>query len=220
MAADSTPSGVPILPLETLHRPAAAVAPDLLGCLLVRRDRRQLRWGVIVETEAYCQSEPACHGHRRRSPSNETLFGEPGQFYVYTSYGIHYCCNVVTDRPDWASGVLLRALDLPLGVQHERRAAGPGLLCRCLGIDRSFNGQSVTDYEAGLWLIQRPPALVEAMNCGILDLRCSQRIGISCGQELSWRWYLGASRSISRRIPGDQRPHKAHCWSSAQLLEP
>jgi 3-methyladenine DNA glycosylase Mpg len=54
-----------------------------------------LLWGVIVETEAYCQSEPACHGYRRRSPSNETLFGEPGRFYVYVSYGIHHCVNVV-----------------------------------------------------------------------------------------------------------------------------
>ena len=212
--------GLPPLPLETLHRPAATVAPDLLGCLLVRRHRQQLRWGVVVETEAYCQSEPACHGHHRRSPSNETLFGEPGRFYVYASYGVHYCCNVVTDRPDWASGVLLRALDLPLGVQHERRAAGPGLLCRCLAIDRSFNGQRVTDSEAGLWLTGRPPVLAAAMANGSLGLRQDQRIGISRGQHLPWRWYLGASRSISRRAPRDQRPRQPHCWSSTQLLEP
>ena len=220
MAAGSTPAAVSLLALETLCRPAAAVAPDLVGCLLVRRHRRQLRWGVIVETEAYCQSEPACHGHRRRSPANETLFGEPGHFYVYTSYGVHQCCNVVTDRPDWASGVLLRALDLPLGAGHERRAAGPGLLCRCLAIDRSFDGQLVTDAAAGLWLTERPPALAAAMASGALDLRHGQRIGISRGQELAWRWYLGASRSVSRRATGDQRPHPAHCWSSVQLLEP
>ena len=70
-------------------RPAEQVAPELIGCLLVKRQLSgELLWGVIVETEAYSQDDPACHGYRRRSPSNETLFGEPGRFYVYVSYGI------------------------------------------------------------------------------------------------------------------------------------
>jgi len=77
-------------------RPAELVAPELIGCLLVKRQEGgELLWGVIVETEAYSQEEPACHGYRRRTPSNETLLGEPGRFYVYVSYGIHHCVNVV-----------------------------------------------------------------------------------------------------------------------------
>ena len=68
------------------------MAPDLIGCLLVKHQAGgELLRAVIVETEAYCQSEPAFHGHRRRSPSNETLFGEPRHFYVYASYGTHHC---------------------------------------------------------------------------------------------------------------------------------
>jgi len=111
------------------------VAPELVGCLLVKRQAGgALLWGVIVETEAYSQSEPACHGYRRRSPSNETLFGEPGRFYVVVSYGIHHCVNVVTHRADWANGVLLRALALP--GEPERISAGPALLARRFGIDR------------------------------------------------------------------------------------
>jgi DNA-3-methyladenine glycosylase len=93
------------LPQTFFARPAEVVAPELIGCLLVKRQAGgELLWGVIVETEAYCQSEPACHGYRRRSPSNETLFGEPGQFYVYVSYGIHHCVNrAVTSRSSiWA----------------------------------------------------------------------------------------------------------------------
>ena len=97
---------------------------NLVGCRLVKRqDDGSLLWGVIVETEAYSQDDPACHGYRRRSPQNETLFGEPGRFYVYVSYGIHHCVNVVTDRAEWANGVLLRAVALP--DEPERVAAGP-----------------------------------------------------------------------------------------------
>ena len=90
------------------------VGPDLVGCRLVKRQSNGgLLWGVIVETEAYSQDDPACHGYRRRSPQNETLFGEPGRFCVYVSYGINHCVIVVTDRGDWANGVLLRAVALP-----------------------------------------------------------------------------------------------------------
>ncbi len=82
----------PALPQAFFARPAELVAPYLIGCLLVKRQEDgSLLWGVVVETEAYCQSEPACHGYRRRSPSNETLFGEPGRFYVCVSYGIRHC---------------------------------------------------------------------------------------------------------------------------------
>ncbi len=82
----------PALPKTFFCRPAEVVGPDLVGCRLVKRQSDGgLLWGVIVETEAYSQDEPACHGYRRRSPQNETLFGEPGRFYVYVSYGIHHC---------------------------------------------------------------------------------------------------------------------------------
>ena len=86
-------------------RPAEQVAPDLICCLLVKcQGDGSLLWGVVVETEAYSQEEPACHGYRRRSPSNETLFGEPGRFYVYVSYGINHCVKrALTSRSTgWA----------------------------------------------------------------------------------------------------------------------
>jgi len=170
-----------------------------------RQPDGELLWGVIVETEAYCQSEPACHGHRRRSPSNETLFGEPGRFYVYVSYGIHHCVNVVTGHSDWANGVLLRAAALPAA--PERFAAGPALLARCFDLDRSHDAQPATP-ESGLWIAPRPTPLASA-NAASPDAPAmvqTTRIGISQGQELPWRWYLRASRAVSRRAPGDRRP--------------
>ena len=93
------------LPQDFFCRPAVVVGPELIGCRLVKcQDNGDLVWGVIVETEAYSQDDPACHGYRRRSPSNETLFGPPGRFYVYVSYCIHHCVNgALTPRsPGWA----------------------------------------------------------------------------------------------------------------------
>jgi DNA-3-methyladenine glycosylase len=93
------------LPQSFFCRPAEVVAPDLIGCLLVKRQADgSLVWGVGVETEAYSQDDPATRGYRRRSPSNDTLFGEPGRFYVYVSYGKHHCVKrALTSRsPSWA----------------------------------------------------------------------------------------------------------------------
>jgi DNA-3-methyladenine glycosylase len=199
--------GSACLPQAFFARPAEVVAPELIGCLLVKRQAGgALLWGVIVETEAYSQSEPACHGHRRRTPSNETLFGEPGRFYVYVSYGIHHCVNVVTDRAEWANGVLLRAVAIP--AEPERVAAGPALLARRFGLDRSHDALPAQS-RCGTWLAPRPPHL-EAL--GPNDLVQTSRIGISQGQELPWRWYLSRSRSVSRRAPGDRMPPQAQIW--------
>ncbi len=196
------------LPPRFFARPAEQVAPDLIGCRLVKRlPTGEWLWGVIVETEAYCQSEPGCHGHRRRTPGNETLFGEPGRFYVYLTYGMHHCVNVVTGRRDWANGVLLRAVALP--GEPERAAAGPGLLARRFGLDRGHDGLRASP-ASGLWLAPRPAAVAallespaEGGEAGVLQ---TQRIGLSQGQELPWRWYLRGSRSVSRRARGDRTP--------------
>jgi DNA-3-methyladenine glycosylase len=170
-----------------------------------------LLWGVIVETEAYSQEEPACHGYRRRSPSNETLFGEPGRFYVYVSYGIHHCVNVVTHRAEWANGVLLRAVALP--DEPERVAAGPALLARRFAIDRGHDRRPVDPAE-GLWLAPKPAALAA---WGPDSLVQTTRIGITQGQDLPWRWYLRSSRSVSKRARGDRSPAPADALRVAAL---
>lgn len=198
----------PVLPQTFFRRPARRVAPDLLGCaLVVEQPGGERCWGLVVETEAYAQCDPACHGHDRRSPANETLFGPPGHLYVYLTYGIHHCVNVVTDRDGRAGGVLLRALLLP-GAE-ERAAAGPGLLARCCGLDRRHDGLPLTPV-AGVWLVARPAAVTRLLeqerSRGLEPVVCTTRIGVSRGRELEWRWYLRGSRSVSRRVSGDRRP--------------
>jgi len=93
-----------------MPRPDEQVAPDLIGCLLVKRQASgEWLWGVLVATEAYCQSKPACHGHRHRSPSNDTLFSEPGRFYVYVSYGIHHCVKRACEVKQHRLGLIFSA---------------------------------------------------------------------------------------------------------------
>lgn len=196
------------LPPEFFARPAERVAPELVGCLLVRRlPEGGHVWGMVVETEAYCQSEAACHGHRRRSPANDTLFGPPARFYVYLTYGLHHCVNMVTHREDWANGVLLRAVALP--AEPERAAAGPALLARRFGIDRSHD-RLPADPASGLWFASRPAALQRwwrsRETAGEPPLLAAPRVGISQATDLPWRWYLRASRSVSRRARGDRTP--------------
>ncbi|MFL0781080.1 MAG: DNA-3-methyladenine glycosylase [Prochlorococcus sp.] len=212
MAIPPATQHLPALPLSFFSRPAEVVGPELIGCLLVKRQTDdELLWAVIVETEAYSQAEPACHGYRRRSPQNETLFGPPGRLYVYVSYGIHHCVNVVTDRDDWANGVLLRALAMP--GEPERVAAGPALLARRFGINRSDDSSLVTG-ENDLWLAPRPVALRSPA------LVTTTRIGISQGQDLPLRWYMRESRSISRRERGDRSPALAKAWTPSATMAP
>ena len=109
------------------YRHSKLVAPDLIGCSLIRnRTDKDLLKGMIVETEAYSQEEEACHGYNKRTSSNEVLFGQPGRFYIYRSYGIHHCLNIVTDKDNFASGVLIRAVFI--SNKNERSASGLSLI--------------------------------------------------------------------------------------------
>ena len=150
-----------------------------------------------METEAYSQEEEACHGFKKKTKSNQTLFGEPGLFYVYRSYGIHYCLNLVTDKNNFASGVLIRSVFI--SQEEERAASGPGLLTKKFQIDTKLN--SLKSYNNNY---------LKIFNCQINindeELVQTRRIGISKAVDLKWRWYLKGSRSVSKREKGDKIP--------------
>ncbi len=193
------------MPPDFFYRPSEKVAPDLLGCLLVKREsNKNLIWGVIVETEAYSQIEPSCHGFKKRNPKNETLFGEPGRLYVYLTYGSYNCVNIVTHKKEWASGVLLRAIAMPN--ENERIASGPGLLANRFGINRSHDNFLIS-MENGLWINE------SSLNKDMKKIIQTKRIGISKAKDLPWRWYLKNSRSISKRAKGDRNPSASAAWS-------
>ncbi len=155
--------------------------------------------GIIVETEAYSQEDEACHGFKKRTNSNKVLFEEPGKYYVYRSYGMHHCLNVVTHKNNFASGVLIRSVFI--NNENERAASGPGLVTKKFHINKEFNGLKSYD-NLYLKILKRDIKVSEE------DLLQTTRIGLSKAKGLKWRWYLKSSRSISKREKGDRNPKK------------
>ncbi len=153
---------------------------------------------MIVETEAYSQEEEACHGYNKKTESNKVLFGEPGRFYIYKSYGIHHCLNIVTDKDNFASGVLIRAVSI--SNKNERIAAGPGLVTKAFEVDNKLNSVNILDNK--FLSVSKGESYLQEK-----DLIQTTRIGISKAKNIKWRWYLKRSRSISKRAKGDRNPN-------------
>ncbi len=196
-------TSTPISP-DWLARSVLAVAPDLIGCWLVRRLPGGQVWrGMITETEAYGPGDPACHGYRKMTARNRPMFGPPGLAYVYLIYGIYHCLNIVTDAEQVASAVLIRAISLDAATITEIQATsstlpvgspatwanGPGKLCRLFQIDRQLSGACLGT-ASGLWLehctMPTQPKLMQ-----------TPRIGLSQGQDLPWRWYTTVTTKSS-----------------------
>ncbi len=177
------------------------VAPELLNKLLVRGGRV----GRIVEVEAYCGAEdPGSHAFRGPTVRNATMFGPPGHLYVYFTYGMHFCANVVCGPEGEASAVLLRGLT-PIAGQEEMRqgrgarawtdqdlCSGPAKLCQAFGIDRSFDGADLVTGDVGVTVVDDavPPPPAPGV---------SGRIGLSVAGDLPWRFYVPGALGLSRR---------------------
>jgi DNA-3-methyladenine glycosylase len=174
------------------------VARALVGCV-VSHDGCA---GVIVETEAYHDSEPACHAFVGLTPRTRTLFGPPGVAYVYRSYGIHALVNAVVEREGIGAAVLIRALEPLAGIDRmrERRGlqaveqlcSGPGKLTQALGISLEHNG---SDLATGPVVISGP-----SVNGDEVSVTVTRRIGITKAVELPWRFCASGSRFVSRRV--------------------
>jgi DNA-3-methyladenine glycosylase len=188
---------VEALPASFYDRPVLEVAPDLIGCVL----RHGECAGVIVEAEAYHQSEPGSHAYIGVRPRTRTLFGRPGLAYVYRSYGIHACINAVAEPEGVGAAVLIRALEPidGLDLMRARRGlerveslcSGPGKLTQALGIEL---GQDGVDLAAGPITISEP-----SPESGELDIVAGTRIGLTKAAELPWRFCARGSRFLSRR---------------------
>jgi DNA-3-methyladenine glycosylase len=204
------------LPADFYARPVLEVAPELIGCTVEHAGA----CGVIVETEAYHESEPACHAYVGLTPRTRTLFGEPGIAYVYRSYGIHALLNAVCEPQGIGAAVLIRALEPVSGIDamrarrglagdrtHTARrtgspdtelCSGPGKLTQALGVRLTENGTCLSSgpiricERAGEW---RDQAVIEG-----------SRVGITRAVELRWRFCAAGNQHVSRPRPVGDRP--------------
>ena len=181
------------------ERSVHQVARDLIGCELAVGETA----GVIVETEAYDATDPACHAYIGKTARNEVLFGPPGRAYVYLSYGIHSLLNAVAEPEGSAAAVLIRALEPTEGIElmraHRGRGpiedlcSGPGKLTEALGVGLPLNGSD---------LLAPPFEVCErAADWNGREVSTSPRIGITKAAELPWRYSAPGSRYVSRPWP-------------------
>jgi DNA-3-methyladenine glycosylase len=156
--------------------------------------------GVIVETEAYTRDDPASHSYRGPTRRNATMFGPPGHLYVYRSYGIHWCANVVCGAEGAGSAVLLRALEPTAGLDQmrQRRGLEPAALL-CSGPGRLTEALGITGAHDGLPLDRPPFGIVPASRR--VQIAVAPRVGITRAGDLPWRYVLEGSTFVSRPRP-------------------
>ena len=178
------------------NEPSEVVARRLIGMTLLVDGVG----GRIVETEAYDRDDPASHSFGGPTVRNAAMFGPPGRAYVYRSYGIHWCLNVVCREAGHGAGVLIRAIEPTMGLERMRRrrgldearllCAGPGRLAQALGVDASFNGQS----------LDAPPFVLREAPHGhpAVVVEAGPRIGITKAADVPWRFGEKGSRFLSK----------------------
>jgi len=192
------PSSFAPFPRRFFEARADRVARQLLGHWLVRRTSQGLCGGVILETEAYLENDPASHGYGGERTRNRSMYGPPGHAYVYLIYGMHYCFNVVCAGTGVAEAVLVRAIEVLWGQEQvaARRAGqpvrawtnGPAKVCQALDIDRRFDGLDLCDAKGPLFLARNPQAARFLRQHG--PLQVTPRIGITKAAHWPLRFVL------------------------------
>jgi DNA-3-methyladenine glycosylase len=190
-----SPATTRALPRDFFARSVHEVAPELIGATLLFEGVG----GRIVEVEAYDHEDPASHGYRGPTERNRAMFGPAGHAYVYRSYGVHWCLNLVCEGEGVASAVLVRALEPTHGLDFMRRrrslddprllGAGPGRLCQALGITGDHDGLPLDEPPFEIRPGEEPAAVA-----------AGPRVGITRATERPWRYVEAGSRFLSRSL--------------------
>jgi DNA-3-methyladenine glycosylase len=183
--------------LKELQQGAVQAAPHLLGQKLVHRSPEGVTSGYIVEVEAYTQAEPASHTYKGQTTRNAAMFKEAGTIYVYFTYGMHFCMNIVAGSPGRGEAILIRALQPVEGIElmKQRRRLddelqltnGPAKLVQAMGVGRQHNLTSLAGGSLSLGPGFAPTRIIQ-----------SPRIGIRVATELPWRFYVAGNPYVSK----------------------
>jgi DNA-3-methyladenine glycosylase len=193
--------------MDLLNLDTLSIAKNLLGYTFIHESDEGKTAGIIVETEAYLQNDPACHAYQKKSVRNAPMFGKAGTIYVYQIYGLHFCVNISTNQTDVGEAVLIRALEPTEGLElmEERRlkqsklgqmkpkdlCSGPGKLVQAMGIHKVMNNWHILDSD--LKIIAPEVTIMEN------EIITTTRIGITQGADLPYRFYVKGNQFVSRR---------------------
>lgn len=179
---------MPALPKKFYINDTLKVAKDLLGAVFCRNINGKTYKGIIVETEAYTQEDPACHAYKGITKRTQTMYREGGISYVYFTYGMHHCMNIVTEQENRGCAVLIRALE-PI-TETLTGTNGPSRLCKMLDITRDLNGIDITSEKSPIWIEKgkKPKEIVT-----------TTRIGIREAADYPWRFYIKDNKWVSKK---------------------
>ncbi|HUI30414.1 MAG TPA: DNA-3-methyladenine glycosylase [Candidatus Acidoferrales bacterium] len=191
----------PPLPPKFFQRDTLELVPEILGKVLVRKIRGKMLSGRIVEIEAYIGNDPASHAANGMTERNKVMFEDGGLSYVYFTYGMHFCFNIVTGKKGFPAALLVRALEPLDGIEVMKKfrgtdvitnlTNGPAKLCQAMKIDRKLNGVKL---DCKNFFIADDGFVV-----GKKDIECSTRIGIKVGTDKEWRFFLRGNEFVSKR---------------------
>ncbi len=172
------------------NRNTVQVAREVLGKILCRRmNNGKVIKSIIVEAEAYTQDEESCHAYKGITKRNAAMFKKPGIAYVYFTYGMYHCLNIITEKEGYGAGVLIRAVE-PLNCELTN-TNGPGKLCRTLEITRELNETDVCTRKSPMWLEY-------GEDIGNENIIQTKRIGISLAKDFPWRFYIKNNKFVSK----------------------
>jgi DNA-3-methyladenine glycosylase len=183
------------------NKDVVSLAKDLLGCELIHKSPAGTTAGLIVETEAYHQTDEASHSYGGKTARTAAMFGPPGRAYIYFTYGMHWCFNITAEEEGVGAGVLIRALEPTRGIElMTKRRGGKALHELCSGPSKLVQAMGISRSDYGKLAFRGEFRLKWRSEASSLSIRGGPRIGISKAKDKPWRFWLKGNEFVSRKV--------------------